>query len=99
MKRIYKLQNTISFTEVSLHCLQDSFPHLIIAPNAGVAAYSSWKETVVCLAQLNLYTLLETVITRNAQTSFEIQSMSAAKLVPINQSTVCRTAMAYVGNP
>lgn len=26
---------------------QDSFPHLIIAPNAGIAAYSSWSSTIV----------------------------------------------------
>ncbi|KAJ8424817.1 hypothetical protein Cgig2_013012 [Carnegiea gigantea] len=55
--------------------VKDSCPHLIIAPNAGIAAYPSWKETIVCLAQLNLYTLFETAVTRNAQT-FKIHSYS-----------------------
>lgn len=27
---------------------QDNYPHLIIAPNAGIAAYSSWLPTIVC---------------------------------------------------
>ena len=29
---------------------QDSFPHLIIAPNAGIAAYTSWLPTIVRLS-------------------------------------------------
>lgn len=28
---------------------QDFSPHLVIAPNAGIAAYSSWLPTIVCL--------------------------------------------------
>ena len=30
-------------------CFQDSSPHLIIAPNAGIAAYASWLPTIVCI--------------------------------------------------
>uniref|UniRef100_A0A803MB42 MYND-type domain-containing protein n=1 Tax=Chenopodium quinoa TaxID=63459 RepID=A0A803MB42_CHEQI len=33
--------------------MKDSFPHLIIAPNAGVAAYPSWMETVELIHGLN----------------------------------------------
>lgn len=29
---------------------QDFSPHLVIAPNAGIAAYSSWLPTIVCLS-------------------------------------------------
>ena len=28
---------------------QDFSPHLVIAPNAGIAAYSSWLPTIVCV--------------------------------------------------
>lgn len=34
--------------------MKDAFPHLIIAPNAGVAAYSSWMETVELIHGLNI---------------------------------------------
>ncbi|KAL2904233.1 Zinc finger MYND domain-containing protein 15, partial [Bienertia sinuspersici] len=33
--------------------MKDSFPHLIIAPNAGIAAYHSWMETVELICLLN----------------------------------------------
>lgn len=33
--------------------MKDSFPHLIIAPNAGIAAYPSWMGTVELIGLLN----------------------------------------------
>ncbi|KAL9246439.1 hypothetical protein vseg_019974 [Gypsophila vaccaria] len=34
--------------------VKDCFPHLIVAPNAGVAAYPSWKETIELIHLLNV---------------------------------------------
>ncbi|KAL5552971.1 hypothetical protein UlMin_040372 [Ulmus minor] len=34
--------------------LKDSSPHLIIAPNAGVAAYSSWLPTIELIKKMNV---------------------------------------------
>lgn len=33
---------------------KDSFPHLIIAPNAGVAAYTSWLPTIELIKEINV---------------------------------------------
>ncbi|URD90635.1 MYND finger [Musa troglodytarum] len=33
---------------------QDSYPHLIIAPNAGVAAYSSWSPTIELIKEMGI---------------------------------------------
>lgn len=33
---------------LTVYCSQDLSPHLIIAPNAGIAAYPSWLPTIVC---------------------------------------------------
>lgn len=34
--------------------IKDSFPHLIIAPNAGIAAYSSWSSTIELIKEINV---------------------------------------------
>ncbi|KAK9675737.1 hypothetical protein RND81_11G027000 [Saponaria officinalis] len=34
--------------------VKDCFPHLIVAPNAGIAAYPSWKETIELIHLLNV---------------------------------------------
>lgn len=34
--------------------LQDSFPHIVIAPNAGVAAYTSWLPTLEAIKDLQV---------------------------------------------
>ncbi|XP_057531312.1 uncharacterized protein LOC130809518 isoform X3 [Amaranthus tricolor] len=34
--------------------MKDSFPHFVIAPNAGIAAYPSWKETVELIHGLDI---------------------------------------------
>ncbi|XP_030500046.2 uncharacterized protein LOC115715329 [Cannabis sativa] len=34
--------------------VKDSFPHLIIAPNAGIAAYSSWLPTIELIKEINV---------------------------------------------
>ncbi|XP_074274500.1 uncharacterized protein LOC141598676 isoform X2 [Silene latifolia] len=34
--------------------VKDGFPHLIVAPNAGIAAYPSWKETIELIHLLNI---------------------------------------------
>ncbi|KAH6770724.1 zinc ion binding protein [Perilla frutescens var. hirtella] len=34
--------------------LQDSFPHIVIAPNAGVAAYTSWLPTLEVIKELQV---------------------------------------------
>ncbi|KAF7829416.1 zinc finger MYND domain-containing protein 15 [Senna tora] len=33
---------------------KDSFPHLVIAPNAGVAAYSSWLPSIELMKKMNM---------------------------------------------
>ncbi|EXB82663.1 Zinc finger MYND domain-containing protein 15 [Morus notabilis] len=33
---------------------KDSFPHLIIAPNAGIAAYPSWLPTIELIKEMNI---------------------------------------------
>ncbi|KAH7690798.1 HIT/MYND zinc finger-like protein [Dioscorea alata] len=33
---------------------QDSYPHLIVAPNAGVAAYSSWLPTIELIKEMGV---------------------------------------------
>ncbi|XP_059655977.1 uncharacterized protein LOC132302979 isoform X2 [Cornus florida] len=33
---------------------KDTFPHLIIAPNAGVAAYTSWLPTIELIKEINV---------------------------------------------
>ncbi|XWS34411.1 hypothetical protein CRYUN_Cryun21dG0036200 [Craigia yunnanensis] len=33
---------------------KDSFPHLVIAPNAGIAAYSSWLPTIELIKEINV---------------------------------------------
>ncbi|KAL5759693.1 hypothetical protein ACOSQ2_018531 [Xanthoceras sorbifolium] len=33
---------------------KDSFPHLVIAPNAGIAAYSSWSSTIELIKEINV---------------------------------------------
>ncbi|KAJ4711195.1 zinc finger MYND domain-containing protein 15-like [Melia azedarach] len=33
---------------------KDSFPHLVIAPNAGIAAYSSWSSTIELIKETNV---------------------------------------------
>lgn len=33
---------------------KDSLPHLIIAPNSGIAAYSSWSPTIELIKELNI---------------------------------------------
>lgn len=33
---------------------KDSLPHLIIAPNAGIAAYTSWSPTIELIKELNV---------------------------------------------
>ncbi|URD90633.1 MYND finger [Musa troglodytarum] len=35
-------------------CVTDSYPHLIIAPNAGVAAYSSWSPTIELIKEMGI---------------------------------------------
>ncbi|XP_044489312.1 zinc finger MYND domain-containing protein 15 isoform X2 [Mangifera indica] len=34
--------------------VKDSVPHLIIAPNAGIAAYSSWRLTIELIREINI---------------------------------------------
>lgn len=34
--------------------VKDSIPHLVIAPNAGIAAYSSWLPTIELIKELNV---------------------------------------------
>ncbi|KAH9609165.1 hypothetical protein KSS87_002391 [Heliosperma pusillum] len=34
--------------------VKDGFPHLIVAPNAGIAAYPSWKESIELIHLLNV---------------------------------------------
>lgn len=42
---------------LTMYCSQDLFPHLIIAPNAGIAAYPSWLPTIVCHDTLKHFSL------------------------------------------
>ncbi|XP_042510199.1 zinc finger MYND domain-containing protein 15 isoform X2 [Macadamia integrifolia] len=34
--------------------VEDSFPHLIVAPNAGIAAYASWLPTIEFIKEMNI---------------------------------------------
>ncbi|KAA8529511.1 hypothetical protein F0562_033690 [Nyssa sinensis] len=36
------------------HIVKDSFPHLIIAPNAGIAAFMSWLPTIELIKEINV---------------------------------------------
>ncbi|KAK9113933.1 hypothetical protein Syun_020730 [Stephania yunnanensis] len=38
--------------------LKESFPHVIIAPNAGIAAYSSWLPTIELIKDMNVPTII-----------------------------------------
>ncbi|KAK9090538.1 hypothetical protein Sjap_023715 [Stephania japonica] len=38
--------------------LQESFPHVIVAPNAGIAAYSSWLPTIELIKDMNVPTII-----------------------------------------
>lgn len=44
------IQNPTNFSHEICFDLQDSFPHIVIAPNAGIAAYPSWVPTLVSLS-------------------------------------------------
>ncbi|CAI0627569.1 unnamed protein product [Linum tenue] len=33
---------------------EDSFPHLVVAPNAGIAAYPSWLPTIELIKEMNI---------------------------------------------
>lgn len=38
--------------------VKDSFPHLVIAPNGGIAAYSSWLPSIVRLPSFGHFLLV-----------------------------------------
>ncbi|XP_064995269.1 uncharacterized protein LOC135631483 isoform X1 [Musa acuminata AAA Group] len=42
------------YHDIRRNILKDSYPHLIIAPNAGVAAYSSWSPTIELIKEMGI---------------------------------------------
>ncbi|URD90634.1 MYND finger [Musa troglodytarum] len=42
------------YHDICRNILKDSYPHLIIAPNAGVAAYSSWSPTIELIKEMGI---------------------------------------------
>ncbi|GLT74268.1 hypothetical protein SLA2020_460740 [Shorea laevis] len=69
--------------------VKDSLPHLVIAPNAGIAAFSSWLPTLELLKEINV----PTVFTDYCEEACQLASHC------INASTSCHLRLPIQLNP
>lgn len=88
--------NAFSHTYIKTVCIslflffgQDSIPHLVIAPNAGIAAYSSWLPTIVCLWYLNIYGLVFVFVFWKYTSLFFLNLVYCMSISGVDKGTKC----------